>query len=157
MTVNLDAYITSNNFFKWKEALYLPSLSTYHDPSPEEIKNIIKLCNRLDKVREEINKPFIISSWLRPQSVTDSFTADKRYQGFNYNKSQKGATASWHIKGLAVDFYIQKMTVDEVMNFLRPKLEEFELSAENNGSEQKRNWVHLDTEKRSGVYRVFNP
>ena len=40
MLVNLDDYITSNKYFKWKEALYLPSLKCYHSPSLQEIEAI---------------------------------------------------------------------------------------------------------------------
>lgn len=157
MTVNLDAYITSNNFFKWKEALWLPSLSTYHDPSPEEIKNITETCEKLDLFRKHIGKSFLISCWIRPTKVND---INKKYNGVNYNKlpTVNGATKSAHIVGLAIDLSVKGMTVDQAMELIKPKLAEFKMSAENNGSKNNRQWLHLQNRPMAdGTYRVFDP
>jgi hypothetical protein len=48
MKIDLESFITSNKFFKWKEALYLPSIKTYHIPSDKEVKNIVSTCEKLD-------------------------------------------------------------------------------------------------------------
>jgi hypothetical protein len=156
MNVDLNAYITPNNYFKWSEALYLPSLKTYHDPSPEEIKNIIETCQRLDLFRQFIGKPFVVNCWLRPTKVND---INKKYNGVNYNKlpTINGATQSAHIYGLAVDFFVKGMTVDKAMELIGPKCPEFKMSAENNGTKTKRNWLHLQARPmRDGTYRVFD-
>jgi len=48
------------------------------------------------------------------------------------------------------------MTVDEALKIIIPKLKEFELCAENNGSKNGRNWIHLDNIQRKGQWRVFD-
>ncbi len=154
MKVDLNKYITAVCFFKWKEALYLPTIHAYHSPSDSEILNIISLCQRLDKVRNFLNKPINVGCWIRPSFVKDE---TGNHSGFDYNKAIGGAKASAHIKGLAIDFTVSGLSVDEVMKLLTPKLAEFELSAEDNGSKAGRNWIHLDTLKRTGQYRVFKP
>jgi hypothetical protein len=94
MLVKLDDHITSKKYFKWKEALLLPSWKIHHSPSQQEVNNIIETCTKLDKFREYINKPFIISCWIRPVSTNDE---SGKYQGKNYNEVVKGAKASAHI------------------------------------------------------------
>lgn len=83
MLIKLDEFITPNNHFKWKEALFLNSLNCYHSPSREEVENIIKTCSKLDKFREYINKPFKVNCWIRPTSVNDE---TNKNTGVNYNK-----------------------------------------------------------------------
>ncbi len=154
--VDHNAYITPNNFFKWGEALWLPSLSTYHVPSEQEIKNITETCLKLDLFRKHLNKPFIINCWIRPTKVND---INKKYNGVNYNKlpTINGATLSSHIPGLAIDFSVKGMTVDQAMALIEPKLTEFQMSAERNGSAVKRNWLHLQNRQVGDCWRVFNP
>lgn len=106
MLVKLDNYITSSNHFKWKEALYLKSIDTYHSPSQQEVDNIIETCKKVDKFREYVGKSFNIHCWIRPTSVNDE---SGKHTGFDYNKLVKGATVSSHIFGLAVDFDISRI------------------------------------------------
>lgn len=156
MLVNLSDYITENKYFKWSEALKLNSLDIYHSPSLEEIKNIKETCLKLDKFRKFINKPFNINCWIRPTSVVDE---SGKHSGVNYNSlpNIKGAASSAHITGLAVDFYVVGLTVDQAMKIITPKLKEFEMCAENNGSVTKRNWIHLQNRiLPDGKWRVFN-
>jgi hypothetical protein len=49
------------------------------------------------------------------------------------------------------------LSVDQVLKLIAPKLNEFELCGENNGSANGRNWVHLDSVMRKGQWRMFNP
>lgn len=101
MLVKLDDYITPKKFFKWKEALYLPSWKVYHSPSQQEVQNIIDTCNKLDKFREHIGKPFNINCWIRPTSVNDE---TGKYSGKDYNKLVKGAPISAHINRIGCRF-----------------------------------------------------
>lgn len=142
MLVNLDDYITSEKYFKWREALWLPSLKCYHSPSAIEVKNIFETCSKLDKFRKHLNKPFIISCWIRPTCVNDE---SGLHSGINYNSLPhiKGATLSAHITGLAVDFDAIGLNQDQAMALIKPKLKEFQMSAENNTLANGRKWVHL--------------
>ena len=108
--VDLNSYITDKNFFKWSEALFLPSIQEYHTPSDTEIQNIIAACHKLDLIREFLNKPIKVSCWIRPSSVN---CTNKKYKGFDYNKSVNGAKKSQHILGNAIDFTVKNTTVDE--------------------------------------------
>ncbi len=108
MLVNLDEYITVNKYFKWREALQLKSLNTFHSPNQKEVDNIISTCLKLDKFRKFVNKPFNINCWIRPTSVVD---INNKHTGKNYNyliidgnAIIKGAPISAHITGLAVVF-----------------------------------------------------
>lgn len=154
MAIDLKSPIGTSKYFTWGEALWLPSIKEYHQPSPDEMINIRELCERLDKVREFIGKPFHINCWLRPTSV---HCDNPKYNGFNYNALVNGAKNSWHIYGCAVDLYVDGLTVDQFQNLIRPKLEEFELAAEQNGKVARRNWCHLQSKPVKGQYRFFLP
>lgn len=155
MTIDLASYITDANHFSWKEALWLNSINEFHQPSDEEVANIIELCQRLDKAREFIGKPFHVNCWIRPNKVS---CTNPKYQGFDYNKLIGGASKSSHIAGQAVDFYVDSLTVDQVQDLLKPKLSEFQLAGEKNGSAVKRNWLHLQSRiLPDGTYRFYNP
>ena len=154
MIVQLEDYITNNNYFKWKEALWLPSLKCYHSPSFEEVKNIKLTCLKLDDVRRFIAKPFNVHCWIRPTKVKDE---SNKHNGVNYNALVKGAKNSSHIVGLAIDFDITGLTTDQAMALIKPKLPEFTLAAENNNSANGRNWIHLQNRILSdGTWRVFD-
>jgi len=153
--VNLNDKIPGSLYFTWSEALTLPSWNITHNPSDAEIKNITNLALKLNKVRSFINKPINVSCWIRPNlAVTENLT----YKNKDYNAKVSGATHSLHIVGSAIDFTVAGLSVDDTLKLLIPKLKEFELSAENNGSINNRNWIHLqDGKMKDGTYRVFNP
>jgi hypothetical protein len=144
MIVKLDDYITPKKYFKWKEALYLNSIKTYHSPSQQEVDNIIETCKKLDKFREYIGKPFEVHCWIRPTSVNDE---SGKHTGFNYNALISKATLSSHIPGLAIDFHIVGLNQDAAMKLILVKLKEFEMCSENNNSKNGRNWIHLQNRK----------
>lgn len=155
MSVNLNDFITDKKYFKWSEALWLPSIKEYHIPSDKEVAKIKELCERLDKVREFIGLPILIHCWIRPKSVN---CTNQKYQGFNYNSTIGGAKNSSHITGEAVDFHVNGLTVDQFQNKIGPKLAEFKLAAEKNGKVVKRNWIHLQSRQLlDGTYRFFLP
>ncbi len=153
--IDLESYITDKKYFKWKDALWLPSIKEYHKPSDIEIQKIKELCMRLDKVREFIKKPILVHCWIRPKSVDCD---NPEYQGFDYNKHVDGAKASAHITGEAVDFHVNGLTVDQFQNLLKPKCEEFKLAAETNGKVVKRNWCHVQSRPLpDSTYRFYLP
>jgi len=105
MTINLNDKIPNSLFFTWKEALLLPSWNITHNPSESEIKNIISLANKLDKVRITLGKPINVSCWIRPTSTA---TEDQKYKGKDYNAKVNGALKSAHIIGSAIDFTVSR-------------------------------------------------
>lgn len=155
MKVDLDSPIGNSPYFKWREALWLPSIKEYHEPSPDEVQNIRELCAKMDKVREFIGKPILVHCWIRPRSVNCD---NPEYKGFDYNKHVDGAKNSAHVTGEAVDFHVNGLTVDQFQNLIKPKLSEFKLAAEQNGKVVKRNWCHLQSRAlKDGTYRFFLP
>jgi hypothetical protein len=156
MLVNLDDYITDSKYFKWKEALYLNTLKIYHSANAQEIENIKQTCLKLDKFRKFVDKPFVISCWIRPTHVIDEQGV---HTGVNYNvlPNIKGAKQSAHIIGLAVDFDVVGLNQDQAMKLIKPKLAEYQMSAENNTIANGRTWIHLQNKCMSdGKWRVFN-
>lgn len=73
-------------------------------PDYNTILNLKNLANRLQVIRDVLNKPIIINSG---------------YRSPEYNKSVGGAKNSCHIKGMAADIRISGMTPYEVQHYLR--------------------------------------
>jgi uncharacterized protein YcbK (DUF882 family) len=131
-------------YFTVKDALWLPQwnrLAKVEDGiSPEIFANLLALFKQIDTVRALVNRPIIVHVAFRSKS---------------YNKLVKGAAASSHIFGMAVDFHVQGMDCDVVRKLLVPKLEEWKMRCEDlPGS----SWIHLDTrEVPAGGRRFFKP
>lgn len=122
--INLDSSIGNSKYFKWKEALWLPSMEAYAAPTEQQKRNIERQASALDVIREYFGKPIIVTSWLRPR---------------NYNAYIGGAPASKHMQGLATDFIVQGVDCGQVKQEIR----------DNNlypgrGEIDTTNWVHLD-------------
>lgn len=132
--------------FSVKEVLYLPQwnrMADANDGLNDVIKsNLIALCNKLDQVRDLINKPFIVHVV---------------YRSPDYNKLIGGATNSSHCLGLAMDFHVEGMTCDEVKLFILSNkiLEIMDMRLENNG--QGASWIHLSNDWQPGHNRYFYP
>jgi len=94
MLVSLNDFITPKKFFKWKEVLWLNSISTYHSPNQQEVDNIIELIIKFDNIREFIDKPFKVHCLIRPIHVVD---INNKFTGFDYNAKIGGAKGSAHI------------------------------------------------------------
>lgn len=138
----------SSKFFKWGEALWLPSWAMFATPSDEQIKNIVDLSIRLDSIRQLLNVPMRVSCWLRPVVPGKG----------DYNALIGGARESWHKVGGAVDIVPIGVSVDTAQSRIVPKLESLGLRMEQNGSKVGRNWVHLDNKPLpSGGNRFFIP
>lgn len=155
MNINLNDFITDKKYFKWSEALWLPSIKEYHIPSDEEIANIKELCSRMDRVRDLLGHAILVHCWIRPTSVN---CTNPKYQGFNYNKLVGGVKNSAHVDGKAVDFHVDGLTVDQAQNVIKPKTEDLKLAGEQNGKVVNRNWCHLQSRPLpDGSYRYYLP
>jgi hypothetical protein len=152
-----------SKFFTVGEATYLPRLKEYYSPTEEEKQNIVSLALKLDKIRELVNDPIIVSIWVRPTNHMSNGAE------IDYNKLIGGAKSSAHITGEAVDFVCKNLTVDRVLDIIQPKCSELEFTLENNGSEERiknnngtggpRNWVHFSSRSltKEPIWRMFNP
>jgi uncharacterized protein YcbK (DUF882 family) len=96
--------IPGSKNFTWHEALYLERMSAYVVPSLEQMTNIIKTVEILERIRAHFNTPITITSWLRP---------------YEYNKLIGGAMFSFHKRGLAVDFLVMGLSSEFVRQELK--------------------------------------
>ncbi len=102
---NINSLIQGSKWFTWHEALWLESIQSYAVPTQAQVNNILATAKVLDQIRAHFGKPVNVSSWLRPPV---------------YNKEiVKGATNSFHIQGLAVDFQVQGLDPELVRKELR--------------------------------------
>jgi hypothetical protein len=134
--MNLEDYIPGSNHFKWKEALYLPSWNCYHNPSQEEIDNIITMASIMDKIRDFLNLPINVHVWIRP--ILNNTTNE--HHGEDYNAFIGGATHSAHKVGSAVD-WDAGIDCDIIRSKLLKQLDILNIRMENNNHS---NWVHTD-------------
>ena len=139
-----------SKYFTVKEALWLPAWEVLHTPSDDEKISILALAEKMDLVREFLERPIIVHCWIRPKCANlPGSKWDKR----NYNSFVGGAPGSAHSEGKAVDFHVAKMTCGEVRQILQPKLNEFKVRME----DIEGNWVHVDIRepalKRSRFFR----
>lgn len=133
-----------SKYFTVKECLWLPQwnrLANESDGLNEEIKaNLIKLCMKMDLIREFVGEPINVHVTYRPEA---------------YNALIHGAKGSVHIQGMAMDFDVQGLDCDAARAKLMSKLDELELRMEDlPGS----SWVHLDVSPlKLGGHRFFKP
>lgn len=125
--------------FSWAQALWLPKWEIHALPTYEQKVNIVKVAQKLDRIQSLFKKNVFVTSWLRPEK---------------YNALIGGAENSSHIKGMAVDFYLENMSCDELRVRLEPKLEELQLRMEN---KPKSSWVHIDVRDVGPGGRFFIP
>lgn len=124
---DINQAIPGSKYFKWKEALWLPTFQAFAAIPNEQVKlNIIKQAAQLDKVRDYFNRPLIIHCWYRPEI---------------YNSFVMGAKASAHLEGLATDFHVEGRKCEEVKAALQT---EGNKVYEGRGEINTRDWVHLD-------------
>ena len=152
MTTTIDLESKISKHFTWKEALLLPSWGVYHNPTQEEVNNIIKMAKKMDAVRDLIGKPIKIHCWIRPVVAN---CPGSPHHGENYNAAAGStATRSAHIMGKAVDWSCGD-NCDDVRDILEPNLEMWGLRMERKPGS---NWVHLDcADVPPGGHRYFIP
>jgi len=138
MNIAIHDVIPGCTNFTWGEALYLPQWNIHVLPDPAVEANILHMAPTMQKIRDILDRPMLVTSWYRP---------------FTYNKLIGGAGKSWHTTGGAVDFRCPHVSADETRIALRPLLEDLNIRMEDlDGS----NWVHIDN-KEPKVNRYFKP
>lgn len=135
--------------FKVKDAIWLPQwnrAATEEDGLTEEIKNnLIETFSKLDTIRDYIGKPIKVHVAFRSTE---------------YNALVKGAKASSHLLGKAIDWSAHMgedslgADCDKIKELLEPCLEEWKLRLEDNGLGAT--WIHIDTAKVISK-RYFKP
>lgn len=133
LPINLEDYIPGSSYFKWYEALWLPSVEAFACPNKEQQDNIIMQAAEMDRVRAYFSRPIIVTSWLRPEK---------------YNKMIGGALSSAHIFGLATDFVIKGIETAHVKGILQ---EEPPIYG-GRGEIDTTNWIHLDLKPGAWFY-----
>ncbi|BAU41967.1 D-Ala-D-Ala carboxypeptidase family metallohydrolase [Leptolyngbya sp. O-77] len=88
-TVYSDQPIIPNGSFTWGEATHN---CTRLPQTAEHVENMVRLATQLEKARQQIGKPFRITSWYRPEP---------------FNSKAGGARRSQHLGGGAVDIVVQ--------------------------------------------------
>lgn len=140
-----------SKYFTVSDALMLREwkrLANSDDGLTEEIKaNILKTAAKMDAIREFLNKPILVKSWLRPPK---------------YNVAIGGAAKSAHMDGLAIDWWTDQNgdgqlngdDCDELKKILMPKLREWGIRMEDNGKGAR--WIHIDLRPVKNL-RFFKP
>ena len=129
--------------FKVHEALWLPSWRIYHIPSEEEKQEIIKLADKMEKVRSLFSVSFSVHVWIRPVATN---CPGSSHHGENYNLFV-GSTSlkSAHIFGKAIDFHVSGMVGPEgcqkARQIILQHLEEWKIRMEDIDG----GWIHIDT------------
>lgn len=87
-TVFSDQPIVAGGTFTWAQATHR---ATRIPQTVEHVNNMIKVATQLEKARQQIGKPFRITSWYRPEP---------------FNSRAGGARRSQHLSGGAVDIVV---------------------------------------------------
>jgi len=95
-TVYLNQPILSNGNFIWAEATKNGSRIPR---SQEEVNNILALAEPLQRAREQLGRPFRVTSWYRPEP---------------FNSRVGGARRSQHLNGRAADLVVSGMNGRQV-------------------------------------------
>ncbi len=159
--MNLSEKIPGCRYFTWKDALWLreENRAVSDEELTEEVKaSLIRTFQWLDKVREWVGLPIIVTIALRTMSYHLAL-----YKRINEQRKAKGLPelkvpmSSYHLVGRAVDFVVKGMTCDEFKAKVRKegKLEEWKLRMERNGDGAE--WIHLDDKEPGPSGREFNP
>lgn len=141
----LDIKSKINPYFTVKEAIWLPSwsrIANEGDGLNDEVKaNLETLFNKLQVIREFINKPFNVHVTYRPTE---------------YNALIGGAKNSTHVYGMACDFSVNNLDCDSLRQLIIDNkfLETLFLRMEDL---PKSNWVHLDIREPGPAGRFFKP
>lgn len=128
MIINLDAPMPGCPNFYWREVLELKQWAIHTFPKDNKVKyNLVKITEKLQIIRGILgDRPIKITSAYRPTQ---------------YNEKIRGATNSYHKKGMALDFCHPKYNADRVREILLPRLESLGIRMEN---KPLSSWVHID-------------
>ena len=136
--IDINKKIPGCKNFYWREVLFLHGIGACVYVNDATRENLIKVCGKLQEIRDMYGKPIKINSGFRPTK---------------YNRHIGGASRSMHTKGGAIDFKIKGVSCDVVRKDLEPRLKELGLRMEDL---PKSNWVHIDI-KPVGRNRYFKP
>lgn len=125
LPVHLEDNIPGSRYFKWYEALWLPSVEAFACPNIEQQNNIAMQAKELDRVRDHFSRPIFVTSWLRPKK---------------YNEMIGGAIDSTHIYGLGTDFIIKGIET----TYVKVVLQDDTTIYTGRGEIDTTNWIHLD-------------
>ena len=128
-----------SEYFTWGEMLYLHEWQIYALPDAQVKSNLVHTCLAANNVRRIIGEPMRVTSGWRPPA---------------YNKYIGGAAASYHTRGMAMDFKVVGRPAGDIRELLRPHLEILGLRMENKPGS---NWVHIDTMTPGLSGRYFKP
>jgi len=143
MKIDLDELIPGSKYFRWKEFLVCPKWGVCVFPTDIQFLNIIRFMPQVDKVRDYIDQPLVVTSGLRPP---------------NYNRWKKpygvgGALMSAHKLGRAIDLVCKKIPSKKLRELLVPVLDDFDLRLENLETPH----IHLDNNEPGPSGRYFTP
>jgi hypothetical protein len=100
-------------------------LGLKNDPPPELMPNILKVCERLEKVREHFGKPVTVLSCYRAPAV---------------NAAVGGSKTSAHRFGLAADFEVEGVANIDVARWCAEHINDFDQIIYEFGPS---GWVHM--------------
>lgn len=120
-----------NNYFTLKE-LYKSTTATVYKidntPSEQIKKNLEKLIEFLNPLREAWGSPISVSSGFRCQEL---------------NKILKGSATSAHLYGYAVDLIPQNNQINEFKSFVKEYLKDKQFDQYIDECSGKSSWVHI--------------
>ncbi|MGK7889042.1 MAG: D-Ala-D-Ala carboxypeptidase family metallohydrolase [Leptolyngbyaceae cyanobacterium] len=100
--IQIAASIVPNGNFTWAEAT---RGGQRMPPDQATVNAIVRIAQLAQRARNQIGRPFIITSWYRPPAI---------------NAAVGGATFSRHVVGDAFDYYVEGLTSRDLYNALTP-------------------------------------
>ena len=100
--IQLSASIIPNGNFTWAEAT---RAGQRMPPDQATVDAIIRIATLAQRARNQIGRPFFITSWYRPPAI---------------NRAVGGATFSRHVVGDAIDYYVEGLTGRDLYRALTP-------------------------------------
>ncbi|NET47377.1 MAG: DUF882 domain-containing protein [Merismopedia sp. SIO2A8] len=100
--IQLSASIIPNGNFTWSEAT---RAGQRMPPDQATVDAMIRIATLAQRARNQIGRPFIITSWYRPPAI---------------NAAVGGATFSRHVVGDAIDYYVEGLTGYDLYQALTP-------------------------------------
>jgi hypothetical protein len=100
--IQLFAAIIPNGSFTWAEATHG---GTRMPPNQATVDAMVRIAQLAQRARNQIGRPFIVTSWYRPPAV---------------NRAVGGAKYSRHLVGDAIDFICEGLTGNQLYWSLEP-------------------------------------
>lgn len=124
------------------QMIWLPQwerMAIPQDGLDDKIKaNLTKLAHKLDVIQIILGSPLIVHSGFRPNSYTGLVG---------------GSIGDAHTLGMAVDFHVDGMKIENIKEILVPLLEGLDVRLEQGTS----TWIHVDIHQPGPSGRYFKP